>query len=372
MMSQYELQQYWWIIISVLGGLLAFLMFVQGGQTLLGSLSSTEDDKNLIINSLGRKWEYTFTALVVFGGAMFAAFPLFYACSFGGAYWAWMTLLFSFIIQAVSFEFRRKQSNFLGVKVYDYFLFVNGCLAPFLVGVVVATMFTGASFTIDEMRHTEWYSTLRGLEALFNMDNIALGLTLFVLSRVLACLYILNNVANDAIRKRCRAQLKLNAIVFLAFFVFSLLRLMTLKGYTFNIETGTVSLEDHKYFNNFIEQPLLLIVFLSGVSLTLLGIYKSAFSNSTKGIWFSGFGSFLVVAGLIMNAGLNQTCFYPSLIDMQSSLNIQNASSSHYTLSAMAYVSLFIPFIVAYIYYAWKVIDKKKMDKEVLEEEHNY
>jgi cytochrome bd ubiquinol oxidase subunit II len=372
-LSLYQLQQYWWALGSLLGGLLVFLLFVQGGQTLIWTLSKTDEERNLLINSLGRKWEFTFTTLVTFGGAMFAAFPLFYSTSFGGAYWVWMIILFCFIIQAVSYEFRRKPKNFLGTKTYDIFLFINGSIGVILLGAAVATFFTGSEFSVSDMHLSRWQNNLRGLEAAFNFDNIALGLAVFFLARILALLYFINNVDHQKIYERASRCIKINTLLFLLSFLYFVVRLLLMDGYNYDPQTKIVSLTPNKYLSNFMEMPVVLAVFLIGVILVLWGIVSAWFLKKKKGIWFSGTGTVLTVFALFLNAGYNHTSFYPSSYDLQSSLTIENASSSHYTLAAMSYVSLIIPLVLAYIYYAWKAMDKKKIDTaEIENDDHSY
>ncbi|HNW98177.1 MAG TPA: cytochrome d ubiquinol oxidase subunit II [Bacteroidales bacterium] len=372
-LSLYPLQQYWWALISMLAGLLVFLFFVQGGQTLIGTLSSNDDEKNMLINSLGRKWEFTFTTLVTFGGAMFAAFPLFYATSFGGAYWVWVIILFCFIIQAVSYEFRRKPNNFLGTKVYDIFLFINGSVGVILLGTAIATFFTGSEFSVSDMHLSKWQNQLRGIEAAFNFDNLALGIAVFFLARVLALLYFINNIDNQNIYKKALKQLKINTILFLIFFLYFVFRLIMMTGFSYNPTTKIIFIEPHKYLNNFFEMPIILSLFFWGIIFVLVGIIRDLFLKKKNGIWYAGSGTVLTVFSLLLNAGYNHTSFYPSTYDLQSSLTIENASSSHYTLTAMSYVSLMIPFVLAYIFYAWKIMDKKKIDaSEIENDEHAY
>ncbi len=373
-LSHLVLQQYWWIIVSLLGSLLVFLMFVQGGQTLIGNLGKNETERTLLINSLGRKWEFTFTTLVTFGGAFFASFPLFYATSFGGAYWVWMLILFAFIIQAVSYEFRTKAGNFLGQKTYETFLYVNGLLATVLIGTAVGTFFTGSQFSLNDMNQVNWEGPARGLEAALNIQNLSLGLAVFFLSRVLATLYFMNNVDEDTIFTRSKRHLLINTIPFLVFFLFFLIRLMFLEGYSYNTDTGLVSLEKYKYLHNFLEMPVVLGILLIGVVGVLYGIGVSLVKNKcTSGIWFAGTGTVLTVMGLFLIAGFNHTAFYPSSFDLQSSLTIENASSSKFTLTTMSYVSLMVPFVLAYIWYAWNAMNKKKINREELSsEDHLY
>lgn len=372
-LSHLALQQYWWVIISVLGALLVFLMFVQGGQTLIYTLGKSEDERTMIVNSLGRKWEFTFTTLVTFGGAFFASFPLFYATSFGGAYWVWMIILFAFIIQAVSYEFRSKAGNFLGSKTYEVFLFINGLLGTVLIGTAVGTFFTGSEFSLNEMYQVQWEGQARGLEAALNIQNLALGLAVFFLARVLAILYFVNDIDDEPIRSRGNKQLIINALPFLVFFLFFVIRLMFLDGYAYDPQTKEVGMEANKYFHNLIEMPWVLIIFLLGVVGVLAGIGVTLFSKSTKGIWFTGSGTVFAVLALFFLAGFNNTAFYPSSFDLQSSLTIENAASSKFTLTIMSYVSLMVPFVLAYIWYVWKSMNKKKMDRSELEtEDHMY
>lgn len=367
------LQQYWWIIVSLLAALLVFLMFVQGGQTLFNSIARKEEEKTMLVNSIGRKWEFTFTTLVTFGGAMFAAFPKFYATSFGGAYWAWIAILFCFTIQAISYEYRRKPGNFLGPKTYEAFLYINGSLGIFLIGAAVGTFFTGSEFKLNEMNQVQWLNATRGLEAVFNIQNVALGLTVFTLARVLASMYFINNINDDNIYKRSKKQLAINTVLFLIFFLSFTVMMLISGGYAYDPETGAVTVEKYKYLNNFLEMPLVMIIFLLGVILVLLGIIVSLFAKSRKGIWYSGIGTVFTVFALFLVAGLNNTSFYPSTAHPESSLTIQNASSSQYTLTVMSYVSLLVPFVLAYIVIAWRAIDKKKIDKQEMEESnHKY
>jgi cytochrome bd ubiquinol oxidase subunit II len=376
-LSYLALQQYWWIIVSLLASVLVFLMFVQGGQTLISQLSKNEKEKSLLINSIGRRWDVTFTTLVTFGGAFFASFPLFYSTSFGGAYWVWMLILFSFIIQAVSYEYRTKTNNFLGRKTYDTFLFINGILATILIGTAVGTFFTGSEFSVDKLNITNpadpiisrWETATHGLEAALNITNLSLGLAIFFLSRVLAGLYFINNIDNDSIVKRAAKQVKLCTIPFLVFFLLFVGLILTKEGFAVNPDTKEVFMEKFKYLHNLIEMPIVLIMFLVGVVAVLYGIFLGAFKSSGKGIWFSGAGTVLTVLAILMLAGFNNTAFYPSTYDLQSSLTIQNASSSKYTLTAMSYVSLLIPFVIAYIWYVWKSLNKKKVSDDDIKED---
>jgi cytochrome bd ubiquinol oxidase subunit II len=367
------LQEYWWMIISLLGALLVFLMFVQGGQTLIYQIGKTDQERTIIINALGRKWEFTFTTLVTFGGAFFASFPLFYATSFGGAYWVWMAILFSFIIQAVSYEFRTKPANFLGSKTYEVFLILNGLLGTILIGTAVGTFFNGAQFSLNDYNQVSWQTSTRGLEAVLNIHNVLLGLTVFTLSRVLALQYFNNAIAHDAINGRTRKAMIYNVLPFLVFFLSFVVILLLKKGFAYHPDTLQVSMEPYKYLHNLLEMPLVLLLFLAGVVLVLWGIWNDLFKKPGKGIWFSGAGTVLTVFALFLLAGYHNTCFYPSTFDLQSSLNIRNSSSSEFTLRTMAWVSLFIPFVVAYIWIAWKAINNKKIDQEEMDQDtHKY
>jgi len=360
-LSHLTLQHYWWAIISLLAALLVFLMFVQGGQSLIYEMGKTRNERTMILNALGRKWEFTFTTLVTFGGAFFASFPLFYSTSFGGAYWAWMALLFCFIIQAVSYEYRSKPKNFLGQKTFDAFLFSNGLLGPILIGVVVGTFFTGSEFSISNLNASTWQHPARGLEAVLNINNVALGLAVFFLARILALLYFMNSIDNEILFGRSKKHLIYNTVPFLIFFLFFVIRLLLKDGYSYNPDSMVVSMEPLKYFMNLIQMPFVLILFLAGVLAVLWGIISSVIKDNTKGIWWTGGGTILVVFNLFLIAGFNNTCYYPSNYDLQSSLNIVNSSSSKFTLKTMSYVSLAVPFVVAYIWYAWKAINAKKI-----------
>ncbi len=383
-LSIYSLQQYWWVIISLLGSLLVFLMFVQGGQTLLYTLGKTEIERKILVNALGRKWEFTFTTLVTFGGAFFASFPLFYSTSFGGAYWVWIAILFCFIVQAISYEFRSKPDNFLGSRTYEIFLFINGALGTILIGAAVSTFFTGSAFSVDKLNLTNlfqpaisrWEGPAHGLEAVLNWRNVALGLAVFFLARILGILYFMNTVSDDSILGRTRKHLLINAIPFLVFFLAYVIALLLSEGFALDPMTGIISMEPYKYLHNFIEMPVVLILFLLGVVLVLGGILLSLFIRNriySKGIWMTGPGTVLAVLALFLLAGLNNTSYYPSTFDLQSSLTIRNSSSSHYTLTAMSYVSLMIPFVLAYIWYAWRSMNRKKIDAEEMESEtHTY
>lgn len=374
------LQQYWWIIISILASLLVFLMFVQGGQTLIYTLGKTETERTLIVNTLGRKWELTFTTLVTFGGAFFASFPLFYSTSFGGAYWVWMAILFAFIIQAISYEYRSKPNNFLGKRTFEVFLFLNGALATILIGTAVGTFFNGSMFSVDKLNLTHiydnaisrWETPFHGLEAVLNPHNVALGLSVFFLSRVLGILYIVNSVKDENIFSRGLKQMYYNAIPFLVFFLYFVIALLFKDGFAYSPGTGEVFMEPYKYLHNFMQMPLVLLIFLAGVVLVLGGIALFLFKKSNKGIWYTGAGTVLAVLALFLVAGLNNTAFYPSTFNLQHSLTIENSSSSHYTLTAMSYVSLFVPVVIAYIYWAWKSINNKPIEAGDLNDDQTH
>lgn len=381
------LQHYWWIIVSLLGAILVFLMFVQGGQTLLYTIGKTNDERTILVNLLGRKWEFTFTTLVTFGGAFFASFPLFYSTSFGGAYWVWMLILLGFILQAVSYEYRSKASNFLGKRTFENFLILNGILAPVLIGTAVATFFTGSQFSVNLINITkltgskmpvisEWTGPAHGLEAALNLQNLMLGLAVLFLSRVLALLYFMNRINHAEMMERVKKQLLLNAIPFLVFFLTFLIWTLLSSGFAVNPETGVVSMESYKYLHNLLQMPVVAVILLLGVALVLLGIIRplTCFEKcSTKGIWGAGLGTILTVFALLLLAGFNNTAYYPSTYDLQSSLTLKNSSSSQYTLMAMSYVSLLVPFVIAYIWVAWRAIDNKKIDmKELNNESHLY
>jgi cytochrome d ubiquinol oxidase subunit II len=370
-----ELQAYWWIVVSLLAAILVFLMFVQGGQTLLKQIAKNEKENTLLVNSIGRKWDLTFTTLVTFGGAFFASFPLFYSTSFGGAYWVWMLILFSFIIQAVSYEYRSKANNFLGKGTYDAFLLINGILGTVLIGAAVGTFFTGSEFSVDRLNITNvsnpaisrWESGTHGLEAAFNITNLALGLAVFFLSRVLALLYFINNIDHPVIVQRAAKSLKFNSLAFLVFFLAFVGLLLTKDGFAVNPQNQEVFLEPFKYYHNLVAMPIVLILFLTGVIGVLCGIFLGTFKTSGKGIWYAGAGTIITVLSLLMLAGFNNTAFYPSTFDLQSSLTIHNASSSAYTLTAMSWVSLLVPFVVLYIWFTWKSMNKKKVSEGDIE-----
>ncbi|MDD2577019.1 MAG: cytochrome d ubiquinol oxidase subunit II [Bacteroidales bacterium] len=375
--------QYWWFVISLLGAILVFLLFVQGGQTLIPQLGKSEIEKTMMVNSIGRKWEFTFTTLVTFGGAFFAAFPLFYSTSFGGAYWVWMIILFCFIIQAVSFEFRKKENNFLGEKTYNTFLLINGFGGTFLLGVAVGTFFTGSEFVVNKENIanpimpiiSQWTNPLHGLEALANPRNLLLGLVVLFLSRTLGSLYFINNINDQTLQERAKKALKVCGTVFVVLFVTFLTITFLSEGFAVDKETGLVSMEKYKYFNNLIEMPVILAMLLIGVVLVLYGLARTMFSKTIfrKGIWFAGIGTVMAVLSLFLIAGYNNTAYYPSIFNPQSSLTIYNSSSSLFTLKTMSIVSLIIPFVLAYIFYAWRKMDKVSITKEEMQEDgHKY
>ena len=371
------LQHYWWFVVSLLGALLVFLLFVQGGNSLLFCLGKTEEQKKMMINSTGRKWEFTFTTLVTFGGAFFASFPLFYSTSFGGAYWLWMIILFSFVLQAVSYEFQSKAGNLLGKTTYRTFLVINGVVGPVLLGGAVATFFTGSNFYINKGNIadaampviSQWANGWHGLDALLNPWNVVLGLAVFFLARILGALYFINNTNEDDLVKRCRRALWGNTALFLVFFLAFVIRTLLADGYAVRPETGEVFMEPYKYLTNFLQMPVVLLVFLVGVVAVLWGIIRTLWKPAfDKGIWFAGAGTVLTVLALLLVAGYNNTAYYPSTHDLQSSLTLANSCSSQFTLKVMAYVSILVPFVLAYIFYAWRSIDNRKIDAKEMEE----
>lgn len=376
------LQQYWWFIVSLLGGILVFLMFVQGANTLIFRLGKDEEERSLIINSTGRKWEFTFTTLVTFGGAFFASFPLFYSTSFGGAYWVWMLILVSFVLQAVAYEFQSKPGNLLGRNAYRRFLVFNGVFGPLLLGTAVGTFFHGAAFTVskDAMGAfgaspviSQWANAWHGLDAVANPWNVILGIAILFLARVLGALYLLNNIDDAGLRPKLRRQVLIDTLPFLLCFVAFLVHLLIADGFAVS-ETGEIYVEPYKYLNNLLEMPVVLCLLLLGIILVLCGIVMTLCrGNFHRGIWFSGLGTVLTVLALLLTVGYNHTAYYPSTADLQSSLTLANSCSSHFTLTAMSWVSLIIPFVLAYIIYAWRMIDKKSLTKQELsQEEHKY
>ena len=376
------LQQYWWLIVSLLGAILVFLLFVQGGNSLLFCLGKTEEHRKMLVNSTGRKWEFTFTTLVTFGGAFFASFPLFYSTSFGGAYWLWMIILFSFVLQAVSYEFQSKAGNLLGKKTYRTFLVINGVVGPLLLGGAVATFFTGSDFYINKANMTDtimpvishWGNGWQGLDALTNIWTVSLGVAVFFLARVLGALYFINNIDDKELTDKCRRAVLNNTVLFLLFFLAFVIRTLVSDGFAVNPDTQEVYMQPFKYFTNFIEMPVVLILFLIGVVLVLFGIGKTVLKKTfDKGIWFTGIGTVLTVLSLLLVAGYNNTAYYPSYTDLQSSLTLANSCSSEFTLKTMAYVSILVPFVLAYIFYAWRSIDRHKItEKEMDEGGHSY
>jgi len=368
------LQNYWWGLISLLGGLLVALMFVQGANLQLGNRTLSDTQKRMILNSTGRKWELTFTTLVTFGGAFFASFPLFYSTSFGGAYWVWVLLLVTFVFQAVAYEFQNKKGNLLGAKGFRLALMVNGLLAPFLVGTAVGTFFTGSDFTVNKVAITDssspvistWGNAWHGLEALGQYHAVLLGCTVMFLAAILGALYVLNNVDDDGIRAQMRRSIKRAIGPFLLFFLGWTAILLTRKGYAVSPD-GAVSLEAFKYLHNLLEMPAVLCMLAVGVVLILFSLYLGAFSKSRKGIWYAMPGTVLVVMSVFFLAGFNGTAYYPSCTDLQSSLYLNNSCSSYFTLKVMSCVSLLIPFVLAYIAYAWRQMDKKKITAQEIE-----
>ncbi len=372
------LQQYWWFVVSLLGAILVFLLFVQGGNSLIFCLGKTEEQRKMIINSTGRKWEFTFTTLVTFGGAFFASFPLFYSTSFGGAYWLWMIILFTFVLQAVSYEFQSKAGNLLGKTAYRVFLVLNGVVGPVLLGGAVATFFTGSAFYINKGNIADtmmpvissWANAGHGLDALLNPWNVVLGLAVFFLARILGSLYFINNISDADLVKRCRRALWGNTGLFLIFFLSFVIRTLLAEGYAVNPENGEIFMEPYKYLTNFIEMPVVLVVFLIGVLAVLWGIIRTLWKPAfDKGIWFAGAGTVLTVLALLLVAGYNNTAYYLSTADLQSSLTLANSCSSQFTLRVMAYVSILVPFVLAYIFYAWRSIDRKKIDAKEMQDE---
>ena len=375
------LQHYWWFLVSLLGALLVFLLFVQGGNSLLFTLGRTAEERRLMINSTGRKWEITFTTLVTFGGAFFASFPLFYSTSFGGAYSLWMLILFSFVLQAVSYEFQNKLGNILGTKTFQWFLVINGIVGPLLLGGAVATFFNGSNFIVEKQNLTDgmqpvissWANASHGLDALLDPWNLILGLAVFFLARVLGSLYFMNNIKDDVLESRCSVKVIGDAVPFLILFVAFLVRTLMKAGYAVDAATGAIVIEPMKYLHNIFDMWYLLIILLIGVSLVLYGIIRTVRSQTyIKGIWPAGIGTVLTVLVLFLLAGWNNTAYYPSNIDLQSSLSIQNSSSSEFTLRTMFYVSLLIPFVLAYIAYVWRSLDRKQITKKEIAEEEAY
>ncbi len=370
------LQHYWWFVVSLLGALLVFLLFVQGANSVARSLGYTEEGRRLVYNSTGRKWEFTFTTLVTFGGAFFASFPLFYSTSFGGAYWLWMIILFTFVLQAVSYEFQNKIGNFLGPRTFQFFLTLNGIVGPLLLGGAVATFFEGSNFVVEKGNLIDagaltpvishWGNASHGLDALLNPWVLVFGFAVVFLARILGILYVMNNVDDEDIHSRGSVRLIGAAVPFLVLFVAYLVHLLLKDGYAVNAE-GLVYMGPYKYLNNFISMWYLLILLLIGVVLVLWAIYTEIVkpeSGSSKSIWPAGVGTVLVVLALLLCAGWNSTAYYPSTAELQSSLTLQNSCSSEFTLRTMFYVSLLVPFVLAYIVYCWRAIDKKKLTNQ--------
>lgn len=380
-MITYEfLQQYWWFLISLLGGLLVFLMFVQGGNALIFFAGKKEDERQLIVNSTGRKWELTFTTLVTFGGAFFASFPLFYSTSFGGAYWVWILILITFVFQAVSYEFQSKAGNILGKNTFRVFLTLNGFLAPLLIGTAVGTFFTGSAFTVnknavgDAIMPTisQWTNAWHGLEAVTNPFNVAFGLMVMFLAVSLGALYMINNISNEELSKRLRKSLLVSFTAFLVIFLFVVYNLFTMEGFAV-IENGIITMQEGKYLTNIMDMPAVLGMFLIGALLLVTGVVLTLIKQTfTRGIWPSAIGTVLAVMAIFMIAGYNGTAYYPSVADLQSSLTLANSCSSEFTLKTMAIVSLIIPFVVAYIAYFWHKMDKKQLTSEEMETSDKY
>lgn len=380
-MSYEFLQQYWWFLVSLLGAILVFLLFVLGGNSLLFSVGQTDEERRLLVNSTGRKWEFTFTTLVTFGGAFFASFPLFYSTSFGGAYWLWMIILFSFVLQAVSYEFQNKLGNFLGTRTFQWFLVINGIVGPLLLGGAVATFFNGSNFIVEKNNLvtgptpiiSSWANASHGLDALLDPWNLVLAFAVFFLARVLGLLYFINNVNDEAIRSRSRRQLVTASAPFVLLFVAFLLRTLLKSGFAADPATGVISMEPMKYLNNLVTMWYVAAALVVGIVLVLVGIVRTIVSKTyIKGIWPTGIGVVITVCSLLLCAGWNDTAYYPSTADLQSSLTIANSCSSEFTLRTMAIVSIFIPFVLAYIFYAWHSIDKKKIDKKEIAQDEAY
>lgn len=379
-MSYILLQQYWWFIISLLAGILVFLLFVQGGQSLLFCLGRNEEQKTILLNTMGRKWELTFTTLVTFGGAFFASFPLFYSTSFGGAVYVWIAILLCFIIQAVSYEFRSKPNNLLGARTYEWFLVINGVLGSILLGTAVGTMFTGGDFIVNHGNIvsltgsnviSEWQNPWHGLEAVTDYRNVALGLAVFFLARVLGIQYIHNATESEAIKKQSKKVFLSSALLFVLLFLVFLISILFSNGYAEDA-SGIISVVKYKYFYNMIEMPIITLFFLLGVVSVLWSIWMTISKQTPKAIWFGGAGTIVTVTTLLLFAGYNGTAYYPSTADLQSSLTITNSSSSYFTLKTMAYASISIPFVIAYIWYAWSQMNKKKISGESVENESSY
>ena len=374
------LQQYWWFLISLLGGLLVFLLFVQGGNALIFLAGKSESERELIINSSGRKWELTFTTLVTFGGAFFASFPLFYSTSFGGAYWVWILILITFVFQAVSYEFQGKAGNLLGKNAFRVFLTLNGCLAPLLIGTAVGTFFTGSQFVVDKAAVgnisapviSRWANGWHGLEAVAEPFNVVFGVMVMALSITLGALYLINNIDNEKLSSQLRRSLSVSFTLFLVQFLVVVQQLVTMEGFAVN-ESGVVFMEQGKYLANLLDMPVVLAMLLVGAVLLVLGVVLTAWRKGFKrGIWLAAPGTVLAVMAIFMVAGYNNTAYYPSTYDLQSSLTLANSCSSEFTLRTMAVVSLIIPFVVAYIAYFWRQMDKKSLTTEELNTSDKY
>ena len=374
------LQQYWWFLIALLGGLLVFLLFVQGGNALIFLASKNESERELIINSTGRKWELTFTTLVTFGGAFFASFPLFYSTSFGGAYWVWILILITFVFQAVSYEFQGKAGNLLGKNTFRIFLTLNGCLAPLLIGTAVGTFFTGSQFVVDKAAVgniaapviSRWATQWHGLEAVANPFNVGFGLMVMCLAVSLGALYLINNIKNEKLATQLRRSLLISFLCFLLLLVYVVITLLTMDGFAVDAN-GEVYMEEYKYLHNFLQMPAVLAMFLVGAVLLVWGVVATLLKQGfSRGIWLAAPGTVLAVMALFMIAGYNNTAYYPSTYDLQSSLTLANSCSSEFTLSTMAVVSLIIPFVVGYIAYFWRQMDKKSLTTEELNSSDKY
>jgi len=381
-MTYLFLQHYWCFVVALLAALLVFLMFVQGANSLIFSLGRTEDERRLIVNSTGRKWEFTFTTLVTFGGAFFASYPLFYSTSFGGAYWLWMIILFSFVLQAVSYEFQSKLGNLLGTTTFRRLLVLNGVLGPLLLGGAVATFFTGSNFIVERDNIVDgvatpiisrWANSSHGLDALLNPWNVVFGLAVVELARTLGILYLMNNVADENLRSRASVRLVGTSLAFVVLFLAFLGKVLLGEGYAYDPETGVVFMEPYKYLHNLLEMWPLAVILLIGVVFVLYGIVRTIVSKTyTHGIWATGFGTVVTVLVLLLLTAWNNTVYYPSTADLQSSLTLQNSSSSEFTLRTMFWVSLLVPFVLAYIVYAWRAIDKKPLTIDELNSDHAY
>lgn len=374
------LQHYWWAVIALLASLLVFLLFVQGGQGMLYELGRTAAERTMIVNSTGRKWELTFTTLVTFGGAFFAAFPLFYSTSFGGAFYVWMLILLVMVIQAVAYEFRRKPDNIFGERFYNILLVINGIGAPLLIGTAVGTMFTGAEFTVNranlsiiggESTISQWVSPWYGLEALADMRNVCLGLALVFLSRMLAAQYFMNDIDDRTLFGRSRKAMLINAVPFVIFFVAFLLSILVADGWAVGTD-GIITIEPYKYLHNMLAMPVVTALLLAGVVSVLASVVLGYFRSSRKAIWFGGIGTVVTVWMLLLTLGFNGTTYYPSLVDAQSSLTIQNSSSGLFTLKTMTIVSALVPFVLAYIWYVWREVNKHKISQQTANDDHAY